>query len=156
MHSITIISVGSLKESYWKDAEKEYTKRLSQWASVEVKEIKEVPFSHANAKPEVLKKEASLILKHIPQQGVLVALDVHGKEYTSEKFSHLLESKVDIGSPLTFVIGGPLGISDEITSKADITWSLSPLTVTHQIARVLLHEQLYRAFCIMRKKTYHY
>lgn len=156
MHSITIISVGSLKEKYWKDAEQEYTKRLSQWASIAVKEIKEIPFAGVGAKAEVLKKEAALILKQIPRDSILIALDVQGKGYSSETFAGLLESKLDTGTPLTFVIGGPLGISDEITSRADIVWSLSPLTVTHQIARVLVHEQLYRALCIMKKKTYHY
>lgn len=156
MHPFTIITVGSLKEQYWKDAEREYTKRLSQWASIEVKEIKEIAFQSIGDKSSVLKKEAALILKSIPKDTTLIVLDVQGKGYASESFAKTLETTLDTGRAVTFVIGGPLGISEEITSRADIVWSLSPLTVTHQIARVLLHEQLYRAFCIIKKKTYHY
>ena len=156
MYPVTIITVGSLKEKYWKEAEAEYTKRLSQWAGITIKEIKEISFADMNEKSDVLKKEAALITKQIPRDSILIALDVHGKGYASETFAGLLESKLDRGVPITFIIGGPLVISEEITSRADIVWSLSPLTVTHQIAIVLLHEQLYRAFCIIKKKTYHY
>jgi len=157
MNHITIISIGKLKESYWKDAEQEYLKRLSAFAKVEIKELKEESFSEKD-KPEIIKqKEANNIKKALPKESFLVVLDKEGKQWSSEQFSHQMNhSSIQLFNHLTFIIGGPLGLHDSILSMANLKFSLSNLTFTHQMARVILEEQIYRAYMITHNRAYHY
>jgi 23S rRNA (pseudouridine1915-N3)-methyltransferase len=153
---ITIITIGKLKESYWKEAEAEYLKRLSAFAKVEIIEHKEIPFSEKNNIESVKEKEAEIILKSIPPSSYLIALDPNGKTMTSEKLSETLISLEQNNSHFTFIIGGPLGLHESILKKSTLSLSLSSLTFTHQMTRIFLLEQLYRAYMIKSGKSYHH
>jgi len=156
MYQISIITVGSLKESYWREAEKEYLKRLTPYAKVAIHELKEEAFKNANDKNRVLIAEAERIVKKIPKDATIILLDIEGTTKTSEAFAHMLHSEGGRGEHIVCIIGGPLGIHESIKSKARYSLSLSRLTFTHQIARILLLEQLYRALTILAEKSYHY
>ncbi len=152
----TIITIGKLKESYWKEAEGEYLKRLSPYAKIEFLEHKEIGFSEKDNIQIIKEKEAELILKSISSSSYVIALDPQGKSLTSEKISETIRSLEQNHSHLTFIIGGPLGLHESILKKAHLTLSLSSLTFTHQMTRVILLEQLYRAYMIKSGKSYHH
>ncbi|MBI4250300.1 23S rRNA (pseudouridine(1915)-N(3))-methyltransferase RlmH [Candidatus Uhrbacteria bacterium] len=156
MYRITIIAVGSLKESYWREAEKEYRKRLASDAKIVIKELREVPFRSAADKERILAREADTIMKSIPKDSSVIVLDIAGKAMSSEEFARTIDKRANSGEHLCFVIGGPLGLSEQIRREAALDLSLSSLTFTHQIARVLLFEQLYRALTIIKGRPYHY
>ncbi len=156
MYHITIVTVGSLKESYWRDAAAEYMKRLKLYAKLTIKELKEEPFKNEKDKKRVLAVEGAKILAAIPNDAACILLDIDAKQMRSEKFAVSLQEMGDRGNHLCFIIGGPLGVSDKVRQKAGLLVSLSQLTFTHQIARILLFEQLYRAVTIINRKTYHY
>lgn len=156
MMRITIISIGKLKESYWKEAEAEYLKRLSAFAKVEIIEHKEIGFSEKDRIESVKEKEAEIILDSIPASSYVIALDPNGKACTSEELSKNLVSLEQNHSHFTFIIGGPLGLHESIFKKTNLTLSLSPLTFTHQMTRVILLEQIYRAYMIKSGKSYHH
>lgn len=159
MH-ITIIQIGKTKASYLQEAENEYLKRLKAYASVKVITLKEATLSKGAVeagRQQVKTKEAGEILKVIPEGNFVVCLDEHGKEFTSVEFAEFLRKKRDFeGGKLTFIIGGCYGLSDEILKLAHLKLSFSQFTFTHEIIRTLLLEQLYRAFTIVSRKTYHY
>lgn len=156
MFRITIVAIGSLKESYWKDAVQEYMKRLRPYAKLTFKEIKEVAFHNVHDKKRILSIEAERIEKLVPKDSILILLDREGRELPSEKLSEFLQQEGGRGEHLCFVIGGPLGVSDTVRKKSVLRLSLSRLTFTHQIVRILLLEQLYRAMTIIHQKMYHY
>lgn len=156
MFRITVVAVGSLKESYWRDAVQEYVKRLKPYAKLTIKELKEEAFKDENDKKRVLAMEGAKILATIPHDTACILLDTDGKQMTSEELASSIREMGERGNHLCFIIGGPLGISDEVRKKARLSLSFSRLTFTHQIARILLLEQLYRAVTIIRRKTYHY
>lgn len=156
MLHITIIALGKIKESYWKEAIDEYLKRLQAFAKVTIVELKDESFSEKDNLDVVRKKEAEKIKKAIPKGSFVFALDEKGKEYTSQAFSKRLETLRQTNSSLTFVIGGTTGLHASITNTANETFSLSKLTFPHGLARVFLVEQLYRAFMILHGRTYHY
>ncbi len=153
---ITIISIGKLKESYWKDAEAEYLKRLSAFAKVEIIEHKEIGFSEKDPIESITEKEAEIILNSMPSSSYIIALDPNGKVFTSEELSKNLVSLEQNHSHFTFIIGGPLGLHESIFKKTNLKLSLSPLTFTHQMTRVILLEQIYRAYMIKSGKSYHH
>ena len=156
--NIYIICVGTLKEKYWKDAVAEYVKRLRPYCRPEIIELKEAKLP-ANASPadELAVKEAEgrEILSKLEKKYV-VTLEIKGKKLSSEKFSEEIE---EIGlsgtSDIAFVIGGSLGLSDEVSKRADFRLSFSDMTFPHQMMRVILLEQIYRAFRISRGEPYH-
>lgn len=156
MIKLTIITLGSLKESYWKDAQKEYTKRLGQYTKLNIIELKEESFSNVSERESIRAKEAEKIIKSLPKECHLIALDEHGKEMDSTSFSKLLFTTIPQGTHIVFVIGGPLGLHEIIKKKAHITLSFSQLTFTHQMMRIFLLEQIYRAGTIAHQKQYHY
>lgn len=156
MFRITIVAVGSLKESYWRDATQEYMKRLKPYAKLTIKELKEEAFKDENDKKRVLAAEGKKILAALPQDATCILLDIDARQMSSEDFAKTVREIGEQGTHLCFIIGGPLGVSDEIRKKARLSISLSRLTFTHQIARVLLFEQLYRALTIIYGKAYHY
>ena len=155
MIQIRIITVGSLKESYWKQAEAEYLKRLSPYARITFVEKKEQPFRSPQERDAVQKKEATAILQQIKPNEIVIALHERGKEMDSISLSKLLYAESQQGACITFVIGGPLGLHPSILSRANKQLSLSQLTFPHQMVRTILLEQLYRSVMIQKGK-YHY
>lgn len=143
MVSIRIVCVGNLKEKYWKDAMAEYGKRLSRFCNFEVVETPE-------SDPE---KEKTAIIKNL--QGYVFALCVEGKQCTSVDFSRKIEKIMQSDSKITFVIGGSDGLSEEVKKLASSRLSFSEMTFPHQLMRVVLAEQIYRAFTISNNITYH-
>ncbi|MBQ7014926.1 MAG: 23S rRNA (pseudouridine(1915)-N(3))-methyltransferase RlmH [Clostridia bacterium] len=143
MVSIRIVCVGNLKEKYWKDAMAEYGKRLSRFCNFEVVETPE-------SNPE---KEKTAIIKNL--QGYVFALCVEGKQCASVDFAHKIEKIMQSDSKITFVIGGSDGLSEEVKKLSSARLSFSEMTFPHQLMRVVLAEQIYRAFTISNNITYH-
>lgn len=159
MLHINIIVLGKLKEKYWQESEAEYFKRLSAWAKISIHEIKEESFSEKDPAEFIKQKEAKKITGALAKfpNSYLVALDQHGKQFSSLDFSKKINQlAVEHGGNLTFIIGGPLGLDESILKIANLTLSLSAMTFTHQMARVFLSEQIYRAMTIILGKKYHY
>ena len=156
MLRITILGLGTIKESYWRNAIAEFSKRLQAFVKLEIKELKDISFSD-NDNPEVVKeKEAETIKKAIPKDSYIIALDEHGKEFDSISFSQKIESIKLEHSHITFIIGGTLGLHSTIFENIDLKLSLSKSTITHQMVRVILLEQIYRASMISAGKPYHH
>lgn len=157
--TLQILGVGKLKEEYLKDAQKEYLKRLSRFCKVSVTEIDEerAPESASPAQEEkVRQKEAERIIKALGKNTTAIALALEGKEYDSKSFSEFIGSMMlDGKSDITFIIGGSTGLDASIINKADYSLCLSKMTFPHQLARVVLLEQVYRAFKIIKGETYH-
>lgn len=156
---ITVIAVGKLKEKYLKQGIEEYSKRLSRFCDLELIEVddEQAPENLSAAQELQLKrKEAERIEKRVRTGSLLILLDVAGEKPDSVELAHKLSSFFISGSShLTFVIGGSLGLDADLVRKADYRLSLSNLTFPHQLARLVLMEQLFRAFKIMKGETYH-
>ena len=153
---INIVVVGKFKETYWSQAEKEYLKRLSAWFKVNIIELKEESFTEKDDHENIKAKEADKILAKIPANSFVIALDENGVEFESEKFADKLQSWLELGDELTFVLGGPLGLYETVLQKAKFKLALSKMTFPHQMARVFLLEQFYRAQMINHNRKYHY
>ncbi len=156
---ITLIAVGKLKEKYWKSAIDEYAKRLTRYCKLTIKEVpdEKCPENISPAEQEAVKKrEGERILQQVPSGAVLVTLEIHGKSYSSEELSRWLEQVPLKGKDhICFVIGGSLGLSNEVCEESGLSLSFSALTFPHQMMRVILLEQIYRAYRIMRNEPYH-
>ena len=152
---IRIIAVGKIKEKYWKDALAEYAKRLSSYAKVELIEVADKSANEIGEK-RALDLEAKLIEAHIPESAQLIALDIRGKALSSDQFAKKLE---DFGnrsqSKLCVLIGGSYGLNKTLLDRAHFRLSFGPITLPHNLARVVFFEQLYRAFRIMKGEPYH-
>lgn len=159
MLKIDIITVGKLKENYLRQACEEYLKRLGLYAKVQIIEINEykVPQNPSDAHIETcLKQEGEAILAKIPPQSCVAALCIEGKMMSSEQLAQELTDLQNRGnSQLSFVIGGSWGLSDAVKQRADIKLSMSRMTFPHQLARVMLLEQIYRACSINHNGKYH-
>lgn len=159
MIKITIICVGKLKEKYWRDAIAEYSKRMSRYADFSIIEVDEekLPDSPSPAQIEnTLQKEGERILAKIPKGAKIAALCIEGKIYSSEKLAALLKQSMSYESgSIAFIIGGSWGLSDEVKKAADIRLSMSEMTFPHQLARVMLCEQIYRGCTIIAHAKYH-
>ena len=159
MIRITIISVGKIKEKYFAAAIDEYVKRLKRYASVDITELKDEPVPESLSESErlfVLKKEGQRVLEKIPAGALAVALCVEGKQLSSEEMAEYINNAVLSGqSRIVFIIGGSLGLSDEVKKRADFKLSFSKMTFPHRLMKVILLEQIYRAFTIIEGKTYH-
>lgn len=157
---IRILAVGKLKEKYLLQGVAEYEKRLSPFASVELIETREerMPESPSEAeKEDALKKEGANLLRLVPEKSFLIVLDVSGELLSSEALAEKIAALALQGkSDLTFLIGGAFGISAAVRKRADLRLSFSPMTFTHQMVRLLLYEQIYRAFKINRGEKYHW
>lgn len=156
---ITILCVGKIKERFYRDAVDEYVKRLSRYAAVKIVEVAdEKTPDEASQKEEalILEREGERLLKTIPEDGYVTALAIDGKKYDSVKLSgHLSDLMVSGSSHLVYVIGGSLGLSPRVLARADEKLSFSDLTFPHQLMRVILLEQIYRSFRIMKGEPYH-
>ncbi len=156
MYRLTVIAVGSLKESFWKDAISEYAKRLSPSAKMRVIEVAETPFKSAAEAAAVMRAEAETLKKKVPDGAYVIALDKGGKKPSSEEFAAWIAREGEGGREIVFAIGGPLGLDPKFVAGCHAALSLSSLTFTHGEARAVLFEQIYRAMTILGGKTYHY
>lgn len=160
--TFTILVVGKTKEGFWKEAEAEYLKRLKKFVNVEYLVVKpQETKDHSDARKVGAGKitktlEGKEILSKISNDEFVVVLDSRGKQFSSEQLSKSLEDWQMNHPNITFVIGGTFGLSEDVLKRANLVWSLSQLTFTHETARVLALEQLYRAFTIAKNLPYHY
>jgi 23S rRNA (pseudouridine1915-N3)-methyltransferase len=153
-----IVAVGKLKEKYWQAAQAEYLKRLRPYMKLELKEVADLPCPEgagAAQEEQVRQGEAAVIAKLILPKSFLIVLDIQGKEMASPELATFLEEQQQTGRELTLVIGGSLGLAEDLKRKADLRWSFSKLTFPHQLFRIMLLEQLYRAGKIRRGEPYH-
>lgn len=157
MIHINIVCVGKIKENYLKEAILEYSKRLSKYCKLSFVEIddEQIPNNLNTKISENIKEiEGNKILSHI-KNNYVIALDLKGKQYSSEDFSAKLENILLLNSNITFIIGGSLGLSKEVLQKSNELICFSKMTFPHQLIRVFLLEQLFRAFKIQNNETYH-
>ena len=149
---IKIIAVGSIKESYLKDALNEYLKRLQKYTNIEIIEVKD----EGLVEPvKALNLEAEKIKKHLTDRDYIITLEIEGENLTSLQLATKLQSILIENSNITFIIGGSYGLSPTIKNLAKVHLSFSKLTFPHQLFRVLLLEQLYRSFKINNNESYH-
>lgn len=157
--NITVIAIGKLKEKYWTDAIKEYSKRLGSYCNLNIIELKESPLrANPSAADEqaVKNAEGNDILSRIKPTDFVITLEIKGKGLSSEQLADKIEDLAINGkSSIVFIIGGSLGLSAEVSKRADFKLSFSAMTFPHQMMRVILLEQIYRAFKIIRNEAYH-
>lgn len=142
---IKIICVGKVKEKFYRDAIDEYMKRLSKYHKVIIDEL---PDSNINS-------ERDIILKHIDKKNYIVTLEIEGKEISSLELADFIDKTMIVNSNITFIIGGSYGLHDDIKNMANYKLSFSKMTFPHQLFRVILLEQIYRAFKIIHNESYH-
>ena len=156
---INIISVGSIKEKYFKEAINEYLKRLSKYCSVETIEVKDEPIKdNSSAKDdEIVKRvEGERIIKVIPKNSFTILLDLRGEMLDSVAFSKKIDNITKYGnSTINFIIGGSIGVSQDVYNISDYKLCFSKMTFPHKLMKVILLEQIYRAFKILNNETYH-
>ncbi|MDP8200512.1 MAG: 23S rRNA (pseudouridine(1915)-N(3))-methyltransferase RlmH [Candidatus Tenebribacter burtonii] len=153
---IKITCLGKTKQKFIEEGIREYQKRITKYIKLDWQILSDVKLT-GNKTIEVVKKQEALILeKNLPASSIIVVLDENGKEFSSEYFAKYLENKLLFGKDIVFIIGGVYGLSDRILQKADIALSFSRFTFIHQMIRLLLIEQLYRSFTILKGKKYHY
>ena len=155
--NISILAIGKNKDEYISLAEGEFMKRLSAYCSIKLDTIQTIKYSKSQSIDKIKEFEGKAVLNKLPEQCYVIALDECGKEFTSKGFArHLNKVLVTYNKPLYFLIGGPYGFSEDVKERSDELLSLSQLTFTHQMVRIILLEQLYRAFTILKGKKYHY
>lgn len=152
---ITIIAVGKIKEKFFRDAVAEYEKRLSKYCRLHIIETADEKASEA-VNRQILVKEGERIINLIPKDSFVIPLVIEGKKYNSLEFADMI-SRITLkgNSHITFIIGGSLGIWEEIKKNGDAAISFSDMTFPHQLMRVILLEQIYRAFRIINNEPYH-
>lgn len=159
MQKVTVLCVGKLKEKFYIDACAEYQKRLARHCRLELIELPEQRLGDAPSAAEIalsLQKEAAAIEEKLPRGGMVVALCVEGKELSSVQLSEAMARYAAGGaSQLTFLIGGSFGLAESVKQKAGLRLSMSPMTFPHHLARVMLLEQIYRAYQIQSGSKYH-
>lgn len=159
MLSVKLVCVGKMKEKHYTGAFEEYRKRLSSYCRFELEELPEQRLPENPSQKEIaatLEKEGSEIEKRIPPQAVVVALCVEGTQKSSPELAKLIGDWASSGkSRICFIIGGSFGMSDKVKTHADLRLSMSKMTFPHHLARVMLSEQIYRAFTIMEGSKYH-
>lgn len=156
---ITILAVGKLKEKYLQDGIKEYEKRLRPYCRLDILEVAEekVPETYSDAeKQQVLEREGKRILEKLSPSSFVAPLCIEGEQYSSEQMAQKMSSLMASGtSHITFIIGGSLGLSDEVKARGHLKLSFSAFTFPHQLMRLILVEQIYRWFKIIRGEPYH-
>lgn len=156
--NMALICMGRLKEKYWRDAADEYEKRLSRFGKFEEIELPDLP-EPANSSPaveaQICEKEGRAILQKVREDDIVIALCIGGKQLDSVQLSEKLTQFGDTGRRVVFIIGGSLGLSPQVVARANFKLSFSPMTFPHQLARVMLLEQTYRAMKIAAGERYH-
>ena len=158
MLTINIVCIGKIKEKFFKDAIDEYSKRLSKYCKLNIVELpdEKIPEKiNTNIENDIKSKECTNMINHIKKDSYIICLDLNGKEFSSEQFSKKIEDISMESSQITFVIGGSLGLNQEILSLANHKICFSKMTFPHQLIRVFLLEQIFRAFKISNGETYH-
>ena len=156
--NMALICMGKLKEKYWRDAAAEYEKRLSRfgkWETIELPDLPEPSNSSPAIEEQIKKKEGDAILSKIRDGDVVVCLCIDGRQMDSVQLSRKMTELIDTGRRGVFVIGGSLGLADEVVRRAQVKLSFSPMTFPHQLARIMLLEQTYRALKIAAGERYH-
>jgi 23S rRNA (pseudouridine1915-N3)-methyltransferase len=155
MIKINVLAVGKVKEKYFLDGINEYKKRLSRFSEFNIVEIEEENFKNPTpSEIEIIKeKEAQKILPHI--KGKTIVMAIEGKKISSETLASLILGYQNLSSTITFIIGGSYGLSEKVKNKADIKLSFSDMTFPHTLFRLMLTEQIYRAFTIINGVSYH-
>lgn len=160
MVHINIICVGKLKETYLKQAVEEYSKRLKKYCDLEIIEINDEQLPNKIKESiieQVKEKECKKIIENIKSDSYVIPLDLRGKQYTSEEFSEKIDNiQVQGYSNITFIVGGTLGLTQEVLNRANETICFSKMTFPHQLIRVFLLEQVFRGFKISKNETYHW
>ena len=155
----TFLTIGKIKEKWMRQGIDEYLKRLSPIAKVEIlsPDEEKMPENPSPAlKEKVMEKEGEKLLKYLKDEDFLILLDLKGKPVTSEELAHIIRQKMVSGtSHFFFMIGGPYGNGENIRKRANLKISISAMTFTHQMARLILAEQVYRAIKIIRHEPYH-
>ena len=149
---IKIICVGKIKEKYLKDAISEYQKRLSKYTKLEIIELNDISNLNRN---DIIEKEGISILNNIKDKDYVITLDINGIKMNSVKFADTLAKTLIINSNIVFIIGGSYGLSNSVSARSNLKLSFSDLTFPHQLFRVILLEQIYRAFKINNNEEYH-
>ena len=156
---ITIITVGKIKEKYLKDAIAEYSKRLSKYCKLEIVEVadEKTPDNASEVVENTIRaKEAERILKYVKEDAYVITLEINGKQLTSEELAEKIEKLgVQGTSHIIFIIGGSIGLGEEVLKKSDYALSFSKMTFPHQLMRVILLEQIYRSYRIINGEPYH-
>lgn len=156
---ITILTVGKIKEKYLRDAIAEYSKRLSRYAKLEIIEVadeKTPDNASETVETNIKNKEAERLLKYIRDDAYLITLEIKGKQLTSEELAQKIDTLgVQGTSHIIFVIGGSLGLGEEVLKRSNYALSFSKMTFPHQLMRVVLLEQIYRSYRIMNGEPYH-
>lgn len=159
MLNVNLITVGKLKESYLREACAEYEKRLGAYCRIKITELSESRLPENPSSKEIsaaLENEGDAILRQIPRESAVIAMCIEGKMLSSEELSRKIEGfGVEGKSTLSLIIGSSYGLADKVKSRADMRLSMSPMTFPHQLARVMLLEQLYRAMSISANGKYH-
>lgn len=158
MMTINIVAVGKIKEDYINRGISEFSKRLSNYCNLNIFEVdhENIPKNSSGQTEMIKNKEGKRILARIPENSYKIVLDVKGKPMTSKGLASSIQNlQVQGWSTLTFIIGGSLGLSEKVLDSADYQLSLSHMTFTHQMIRLILLEQIYRAFKIMSGEPYH-
>jgi len=156
---ITLITVGKIKEKYLKDAIAEYTKRLGKYCKLEIIEVadeKTPDNASATVEEQIKGKEAERILKHVRDDAYVITLEIKGKQLTSEELAEKIEHLGIQGiSHIVFIIGGSIGLGQDVLNRSDYALSFSKMTFPHQLMRVILLEQIYRSYRIIQGEPYH-
>ncbi len=158
MVHINIVCVGKIKEKFFRDAIEEYSKRLSRFCALTITEVadEKIPEkSNENIEEVIKQKEGINILNHIKKDSYVIALELKGTELDSVQFSQEIEKISNLNSNITFVIGGSLGLSKDVLNRSNKQVCFSKMTFPHQLIRIFLVEQIYRAFKIANNETYH-
>ena len=149
---IKIITIGSIKEKYLKEAIEEYKKRISKYTNLEIIELKDEGLVEET---KAVRLEAEKIEKYVNDKDYIITLEIEGKEYNSIEFAEKLRTIQMENSNISFIIGGSYGLADSIKEKAKLHLSFSKMTFPHQLFRIILLEQIYRAYRILNNETYH-
>ena len=157
--NMTIITVGKIKEKFYRDAIGEYLKRLSRYCKINIVEVadEKTPDRCSDREVElILEKEALQIMKCIKDDDFVITLEIKGKQFDSVEFAGMIENLGISGkSNIAFVIGGSLGLHEDVTKRSDLALSFSKMTFPHQLMRVILLEQIYRGYRIISREPYH-
>ena len=155
MIKVNVVAVGKVKEKYFSDGIAEYAKRLSRFCEFKITEVQEENYKSVDdGLIEAIKeREGERILPHL--KGYVMAMAIEGKKYSSQKLAQKIKTLGDTGGVITFVIGGSYGLSNAVKNRADELTSFSDMTFPHTLFRLMLTEQIYRAFCINQGSAYH-
>ncbi len=154
--NIKIIALGKIKEKFLKEGIDEFLKRLKPYASIEILELPAIEIKDENLTQKVLEQEGEKILSHVKPQAYVITMEINGKMFSSEEFAHKINELTYEGiGEIVFIIGSSCGIAPIVSDRANLKMSMSKMTFLHQFARLILIEQIYRAFKIIKGETYH-